>query len=103
MEPSSKSSSGFPKKRSPALITNPAVLDPWKRFEDVCTYETPCNLPEFQKMFSHFEPIKIGSCRSALRNNEAGSFAEPSCFDVAVPPGVDKQRFFVRHAGSPRR
>jgi len=29
----------------------------WKRFEAVCRYETPSNLPEFQKMFSHFEPI----------------------------------------------
>jgi len=36
---------------------NPTVLDLWKRFEAVCTYETPGNLPEFQKMFSHFEPI----------------------------------------------
>jgi len=34
---------------------NPAVIALWKRFEAVCTYETPCNLPEFQKMFSHFE------------------------------------------------
>ncbi len=36
---------------------NPAVIDLWKRFGAVCTYETPSNLPEFQKMFSHFEPI----------------------------------------------
>ena len=36
---------------------NPAVLALWKRFEAVCSYETPANLPEFQKMFSHFEPI----------------------------------------------
>jgi hypothetical protein len=36
---------------------NPAVIDLWKRFEAVCSYETPSNLPEFQKMFSHFEPI----------------------------------------------
>ena len=36
---------------------NPAVIDLWKRFEAACTYETPSNLPEFQKMFSHFEPI----------------------------------------------
>ena len=33
-----------------------SVLDLWKRFEAVCSYETPSNLPEFQKMFSHFEP-----------------------------------------------
>ena len=37
--------------------SNPAVIDLWKRFEAVCTYETPSNLPEFQKMFSHFEPV----------------------------------------------
>src|SRR5258708_7588702 len=36
---------------------NPAVLDLWKRFEAVCWYETPSNLPEFQNMFSHFEAI----------------------------------------------
>ena len=36
---------------------NPAVLELWQRFEAVCTYETPANLPEFQQMFSHFEPI----------------------------------------------
>jgi hypothetical protein len=36
---------------------NPAVIDLWKRFEAVCTRETPSNLSEFQKMFSHFEPI----------------------------------------------
>jgi len=36
---------------------NPVVLDLWNRFEAVCSYETPSNLPEFRKMFSHFEPI----------------------------------------------
>ncbi|HTS29765.1 MAG TPA: hypothetical protein VMH81_28035 [Bryobacteraceae bacterium] len=36
---------------------NPAVLELWKRFEAVCTYEIPSNLAEFQKMFSHFEPV----------------------------------------------
>jgi hypothetical protein len=36
---------------------NPVVLDLWKRFEAVCWYETPANLPEFQNMFGHFEPI----------------------------------------------
>jgi hypothetical protein len=36
---------------------NLVVLDLWKRFEAVCGYETPANLPEFQNMFSHFEPI----------------------------------------------
>jgi hypothetical protein len=27
--------------------SNPVVIDLWKRFEAVCTYETPSNLPEF--------------------------------------------------------
>jgi hypothetical protein len=36
---------------------NSVVLDLWKRFEAVCWYETPSNLPEFQNMFSHFEPL----------------------------------------------
>jgi hypothetical protein len=36
---------------------NPVVLDLWKRFEAVCTYETPANLKEFQNMFGHFESI----------------------------------------------
>ena len=36
---------------------NLALVELWKRFEAVCSYETPANLPEFQKMFSHFEPI----------------------------------------------
>lgn len=36
---------------------NPAVLDLWKRFEAVCSYEKPSNLAEFQNMFAHFEPI----------------------------------------------
>jgi len=36
---------------------NPAVLDLWKRFEAVCWYETPANLPEFQNMFSGFEAV----------------------------------------------
>jgi hypothetical protein len=35
----------------------PVVLDLWKRFEAVCWYETPSNLPEFQNMFAHFEPM----------------------------------------------
>ena len=36
---------------------NPAVIDLWKRFEAVCTYEIPSNVAEFQKMFAHFEPL----------------------------------------------
>ena len=36
--------------------SNPVVLELWKRFEAVCTYETPSNIVEFQNMFAHFEP-----------------------------------------------
>jgi hypothetical protein len=36
---------------------NPTVIGLWQRFEAVCSYEIPANLPEFQKMFSHFEPV----------------------------------------------
>jgi quinol monooxygenase YgiN len=36
---------------------SPAVRELWKRFEAVCWYETPANLPEFQNMFSGFEPV----------------------------------------------
>ena len=37
--------------------SNPVVLELWKRFEAVCSYETPANLAEFKNMFAHFEPI----------------------------------------------
>ena|SRR5579872_4974203 len=37
---------------------NPVVIGLWQRFEAVCTYAIPSNVPEFQKMFSHFEPLK---------------------------------------------
>lgn len=36
---------------------NPVVLDLWKKFEAVCSYETPSNIAEFQNMFAHFEPV----------------------------------------------
>jgi hypothetical protein len=36
---------------------NPVVQELWKSFEAVCSYETPCSLPEFQEMFAHFEPV----------------------------------------------
>jgi hypothetical protein len=36
---------------------NPAVLDLWKRFEGLCTYVAPSSVPEFTKMFAHFEPV----------------------------------------------
>jgi hypothetical protein len=37
--------------------TNPAVLSLWKRFEAVCSFETPSNIAEFQNMFAHFEAV----------------------------------------------
>ena len=40
-----------------AAHKNPVVLDLWKKFESVCTYETPANVKEFQNMFAHFEAI----------------------------------------------
>jgi hypothetical protein len=33
------------------------VLEIWKRFEAVCTYEVPAKIAEFQNMFAHFEPV----------------------------------------------
>ena len=36
---------------------NPVVLDLWKRFEAVCTYEIPSNIVEFRNMFAHFQSI----------------------------------------------
>jgi hypothetical protein len=37
--------------------SHPVVLELWKKFEAVCTYEIPSNIEEFRKMFSHFEPV----------------------------------------------
>jgi quinol monooxygenase YgiN len=37
--------------------TNPVVLDLWKRFAAVCSFETPSNIAEFQNMFAHFEAL----------------------------------------------
>ena len=34
-----------------------AVLELWKKFEAVCTYEIPSNIVEFRNMFSHFEAV----------------------------------------------
>ena len=39
--------------------SNPVVLDLWKRFEAANWYETPANLPEFQNIFAHFEPVSF--------------------------------------------
>ncbi len=37
--------------------SHPVVLELWKKFEAVCTYEIPANIAEFRNMFSHFEPV----------------------------------------------
>jgi hypothetical protein len=37
--------------------SNPVVLEIWKRFEAVCSYEVPASIPEFQRLFAHFEPV----------------------------------------------
>jgi hypothetical protein len=37
--------------------SNPVVLELWKKFEAVCTYEVPGNVAEFRNMFAHFEPV----------------------------------------------
>jgi hypothetical protein len=37
--------------------SHPAVLELWKKFESVCTYEIPGNIEEFRKLFSHFESV----------------------------------------------
>ena len=37
--------------------SNPAVIELWKKFEAVCTYEVPSSLAEFQNMFAHFEAV----------------------------------------------
>ena len=40
-----------------AAHSNPVVLELWKRFEAVCSYEIPCNIAEFKTMFAHFEAL----------------------------------------------
>ena len=47
---------------------NPVVLDLWKKFEALCWYETPANLPEFQNMFGHFEPIHRSGRMTCVEN-----------------------------------
>lgn len=37
--------------------TNPEVQKLWNRFSEVCDYEIPVNVKEFQGLFSEFEPI----------------------------------------------
>ena len=40
-----------------AAHSNPVVLGLWEHFAEVCSYETPANIAEFQNMFAHFEPV----------------------------------------------
>jgi hypothetical protein len=37
--------------------SHPVVLELWKKFEAVCTYEIPINIAEFRNMFAHFEAV----------------------------------------------
>jgi hypothetical protein len=37
--------------------TDPSSVEVWKRFEEVCTFETPMNVPEFQNLFASFESL----------------------------------------------
>jgi hypothetical protein len=36
---------------------NPAVLELWERFSEVCDYELPVNVKEFHNLFSEFDPV----------------------------------------------
>ena len=36
---------------------NKTVLELWEKFSQVCDYETPANVKEFQRVFSEFEVI----------------------------------------------
>lgn len=38
---------------------NPDVQDLWKRFEEVCDYQTLDNLPEAKELFAHFEILEL--------------------------------------------
>jgi hypothetical protein len=40
-----------------AAHTNPVVLELWKKFEAVCSYEIPASLPEVHNLWSNFEPV----------------------------------------------
>jgi hypothetical protein len=40
-----------------AAHTNPVVGKLWERFGEVCDFEIPINVKEFQNMFSEFEPV----------------------------------------------
>jgi hypothetical protein len=42
-----------------AAHTNAAVQALWSEFSEVCSYEKPVNIAEFQNLFSEFEPVTI--------------------------------------------
>ena len=50
-------SSGFRQEAIAGAHTSPVVLELWKRFEAVCSYETPSKIAEFRNLFAHFEAI----------------------------------------------
>src|SRR5688572_32890070 len=45
------------KKAIEAAHTNAVVQKLWERFNEVCDYEIPSNVEEFQSLFSEFEPV----------------------------------------------
>jgi hypothetical protein len=40
-----------------AAHSNAVVADLWARFAEVCTFEAAATLPEFHRLFAHFEPV----------------------------------------------
>ena len=58
-EPSWRSLSGYRRKQSLGLTATRPLSDLWKRFEAVCSYETPANLPEFQRVFLISSRFKV--------------------------------------------
>lgn len=45
------------KKAIEEAHANPAVQRLWQKFSEVCDYEVPTNVKEFQSLFSEFEPV----------------------------------------------
>jgi hypothetical protein len=45
------------KKAIEEAHSNPAVQKLWEQFSEVCDYEVPVNVKEFQSLFSEFEPV----------------------------------------------
>ena len=54
--------------------SNPVVLDLWKKFEAVCFYETPSNLPEFQNML---RTLRRSEPRSPMSSTSPSGRKEP--------------------------